>query len=116
MIRQTADGSRGAVEHTLGLSNLVLFFSLPFKPTGEESLSTATSRWAWRARSTRPTIEAIEGRLSIAHNCSSITAAALARGGLLETRAPNCIPVSLFKSFVSGCPGIRGAPWEIGDV
>jgi hypothetical protein len=39
MIRQTADGSRGAVDHTLGLSNLVLFFSLPFKPTGSRNLS-----------------------------------------------------------------------------
>ncbi len=38
MIRYTIDNSARSIEHTLGLSNLALFFSLPFKPAGRRNL------------------------------------------------------------------------------
>lgn len=38
MIRCAADDSASSVERTLGSSNLVLFFSLPFKPPGRRNL------------------------------------------------------------------------------
>jgi len=183
MIKHTADNSRGAVEHTLGLSNLILFFSLPFKPAGSRNLflnghialfvegtiyqvydpkrlkvdflfsRMPASDWlfgdggSWVYRNSasprfthvylygkcesRRTIVYYAGvdvasavmqqvkasifddesrfgrgdsRFNIlANNCSSITAAALNRGDLVEARALNRIPALLFKSFVTGC-------------